>query len=593
MRPFAYGGYLCGQSGYTCSEPPPRVKSRRQELQQEVMEVRVARGVFAGMISGAVVGGLGLATLSVVNGPVEPVSPLSDEITEAPITAPEMDAEELAAATEMDETPEEPAPEPVQEPEPVSEPVSEPAPEPEPETDPVVELEPEEGGQAEPEELATQEVAPEPDAVADAEAASDPEVMADTDLGSAPGEEAVPEPAAEPEAPVEPEMTDVQPEVDQGAGEVTGLVPEPDTQPELAEGAGTEARIDETPAAPTAADPQSVPAAGEVVPVPTPLPQTEAALDPALSEAPAPQGETGAALPAVDAADMPAEAPAALEDPAQPPAAPEESEPPAPTRLKSDPVAPIGDLAPNVTTNRLPTVGAAAEAEAEPEVAVASPLAIERNSAPFERAEGLPMMSVVLRDDPAARAGLGDLAGLPFPVTFVVAAEQADAAEAIALYRAAGAEVLVSVALPEGATAVDAEVTLQAHAGLLAEAVGLQMAADFQTAGPTATQVAQVLVEGGHGLVSLPQGLNTGHKSALKVGVPAGLVFRELDNDGQSAAVIRRFLDNAAFKARQERGVILLGHARAETLQALIEWGLGNRAKSVAMAPVSAVLLDG
>ncbi len=76
--------------------------------------------------------------------------------------------------------------------------------------------------------------------------------------------------------------------------------------------------------------------------------------------------------------------------------------------------------------------------------------------------------------------------------------------------------------------------------------------------------------------------------------MPAGLVFRELDNDGQKPDVIRRFLDNAAFKARQERGgVILLGHARPETLQALIEWSLGNRAKSVAMAPVSAVLLDG
>jgi polysaccharide deacetylase 2 family uncharacterized protein YibQ len=119
------------------------------------------------------------------------------------------------------------------------------------------------------------------------------------------------------------------------------------------------------------------------------------------------------------------------------------------------------------------------------------------------------------------------------------------------------------------------------------------MGAEFQASGATATQVAQVLVEGGHGLVSLPQGLNTGHKSALKAGVPAGLVFRELDNDGQSPDVIRRFLDNAAFKARQERGVILLGHARAETLQALIEWSLGNRARSVAIAPVSAVLLDG
>ena len=101
-----------------------------------------------------------------------------------------------------------------------------------------------------------------------------------------------------------------------------------------------------------------------------------------------------------------------------------------------------------------------------------------------------------------------------------------------------------------------------------------------------------MLSETGHGLVSTPQGLNTGHKLALKEGVAAGLVFRELDNDGQSASVIRRFMDNAAFKARQENGVIMLGHGRVETVQALIEWSLGNRAKSVALAPISAVLLD-
>lgn len=94
------------------------------------------------------------------------------------------------------------------------------------------------------------------------------------------------------------------------------------------------------------------------------------------------------------------------------PRPPRRAEPPEPTRLKSDPVEPIGDLAPpNVTTNRLPTVGAEdAEAE-EPEVTAASPpLAIERNAADFDRPDGVPMMSVVLRDaPPAARASWGGI----------------------------------------------------------------------------------------------------------------------------------------------------------------------------------------
>ena len=55
--------------------------------------------------------------------------------------------------------------------------------------------------------------------------------------------------------------------------------------------------------------------------------------------------------------------------------------------------------------------------------------------------------------------------------------------------------------------------------------------------------------------------------------------------------MIRRFLDNAAFRARNEDGVIVLARARAETLEALQEWSLGNRAQTVTLAPISAVLL--
>jgi len=74
-------------------------------------------------------------------------------------------------------------------------------------------------------------------------------------------------------------------------------------------------------------------------------------------------------------------------------------------------------------------------------------------------------------------------------------------------------------------------------------------------------------------------------------GVPTALVFREFDGAGQDSATIKRFLDQAAFRARQQSGVILVGHIRAATIKALIEWSLGNRASSVALAPVSAALL--
>jgi hypothetical protein len=151
------------------------------------------------------------------------------------------------------------------------------------------------------------------------------------------------------------------------------------------------------------------------------------------------------------------------------------------------------------------------------------------------------------------------------------------------------------VPLPEGATATDVAVTFEAYAPLLERTVAAMVdeASGFQTLGAGAVQVAAGLAESGHGLVSFPQGLNTGHKAAIKEGVAAGLVFRDLDGEGQAPVVIRRFLDNAAFRARGERGVIVVARARPDTIQALLEWSLGNRAQTVTLAPLSAVLMAG
>nr|WP_320179439.1 divergent polysaccharide deacetylase family protein [Roseovarius pacificus] len=73
--------------------------------------------------------------------------------------------------------------------------------------------------------------------------------------------------------------------------------------------------------------------------------------------------------------------------------------------------------------------------------------------------------------------------------------------------------------------------------------------------------------------------------------MPSTTVFRDFDAKGQDATVIRRFLDQAAFKAGQdENGVVMVGRLRPDTISALLLWGLQDRASSVALAPVSAVL---
>ena len=53
---------------------------------------------------------------------------------------------------------------------------------------------------------------------------------------------------------------------------------------------------------------------------------------------------------------------------------------------------------------------------------------------------------------------------------------------------------------------------------------------------------------------------------------------------------MRRFLDQAAFRAAQEGGVVMMGRLQAETISALLIWGLADRASRVALVPVSAVL---
>ncbi len=326
-----------------------------------------------------------------------------------------------------------------------------------------------------------------------------------------------------------------------------------------------------------------------------PAPAPDAAPEPAVQDsADATPDATGDDAARTDAENIQADEAAA---PKLPQSIPELANTP---QIKSDPVAPIDDQADGVTTNRLPTIEQPADENQAPAEAGAVltdqfMLAIDQNAAAFSNPEGRPLMSVVLMDLGRTRQSLGDLNNLPFPVSFIVEASAPDAEQAVAFYRSTGAEVLIVPSLPANATPKDAEVIFQAQAPLLNQAVAIFMAEEsgFQGNSQLAAQIAEILVASGHGLVSEPQGLNTGHKTALKTGVAAGTVFRELDGEGQDSQVMRRFLDNAAFKAGQDSGVILLGHARAETLQALIEWSLGNRAKTVAMAPVSALLLGG
>lgn len=223
--------------------------------------------------------------------------------------------------------------------------------------------------------------------------------------------------------------------------------------------------------------------------------------------------------------------------------------------------------------------------------------AISRFAQPFENAEGKPLMSIVLIDSGADlvadEIGLPALSSFPYPVSFAVDANLSDAAARVARYRAEGFDVLALIDLPKGAQPTDAEVSLNVALNGLPEIVGVLEGTGegLQGSRQVADQVTRILQASGHGLVAQSKGLDSMPKLALKQGVPAAPVFRDFDSQGQKPRVIRRFLDQAAFKAGQEGGVIMLGRLRPETIEALLVWGLADRAGSVALAPVSAVLL--
>ncbi|TNF57968.1 MAG: divergent polysaccharide deacetylase family protein, partial [Rhodobacteraceae bacterium] len=249
------------------------------------------------------------------------------------------------------------------------------------------------------------------------------------------------------------------------------------------------------------------------------------------------------------------------------------------------------------TSSRLPTVTAPVTGPAtDAATPVANPAAtrpIERFAAPFEAPGDLPLMAIVLIDDDAA-IGVEALADFPYPLTFAIDPTAPDAAEKMARHRAAGFEVLALVNLTPTATPRDAEAALELGFSTLDQAVGLIEGTDDGIQGnrPLSDQVTAILRDKGYGLVTQNVGLNTVANLARRDGVPAAPVFRDFDGAGQTPTVMRRFLDQAAFRAGQEGSVIMLGRVRPDTVSALLLWGLQDRAGRVALAPVSAVLLE-
>lgn len=392
-----------------------------------------------------------------------------------------------------------------------------------------------------------------------------------------------------PQAPANPAETAPQPQTSAEPPKAPAATPEGTVPPEVAT---------QVEASPAAVVPKTLPAASaaDAAPAPTDLPPPAAeASEVLLNKVPETKNTTDPAMTALDPAPD-----------AAVPVAPVKDLPKVLDTSKPEGLAPSAGLTKTVdgvTTGRLPSIGSEAKPEqpTETEAAAAAPEASVKDDRPvakyareFSNDDGKPLFAVLLLDKGGADEDRAKLAALPFAVTFVIDPLDPGAAAAEAIYRAAGQEVvMLASGIPAGATAGDLEQTFQANAAVLQQAVAVMDigAAGFQDNRPLATQVVPVIAAQGRGVVTFDKGLNAADQVARREGVPAAVIFRELDAAGEDTPLIRRYLDRAAFKAAQEGRVVVLGSTRPETVAALMEWTLEGRASSVALAPLTAVMV--
>jgi uncharacterized protein len=544
------------------------------------------RRFMGGAIWGAIVGVLGL-------GVVSQLAPVPGEKADTPVVVAEPAVDAAIADPVPDVAVADPLPMPelVAVPEPVPEQIAEPVP-----------------------DMAPAAPAPQVTAVAPEQAVTPDTTVTDEAMLA---DAATTTPAA-PTAPLTPPQTEMAPVPVQAPAEPPA-VPETDAQmvqalpettvqtPAPAADAPAELTLVDSgaPATPAA---DAAPAPAEL-PLPPPLTADEQALlDAAMAGA--------APLEPVESPIVDAPVTETAPDPA--PVAPAEAVPAADAAPDGATLAPepgftstglIDDAAPStlaptpplgtegaVIQRRLPQVDEAEvvpETDTLPEVTGDDLPPLTRFAAAFENPDAKPLFSLVLIDDGAVDLDRAALAALPFAVSFVVDPLAPGAADAAAIYRAGGKEVLMlATGIPDGATPADLEQTFQAHAAALPEAVAVIDLADagFQGDRALATQLVPILAAQGRGLLTWDRGLNAADQVARREALPTAMVFRALDAAGEDAPLIRRYLDRAAFKAAQEGAVTVVGQTRPETIAALLEWAVEGRASTVALAPVSAVL---
>ena len=212
--------------------------------------------------------------------------------------------------------------------------------------------------------------------------------------------------------------------------------------------------------------------------------------------------------------------------------------------------------------------------------------ALVRNAAMAPPAGNPPLLAIVLVDD--LDAGL--IADLPLSVAIAADAEGArPRAEA---WREAGAEIVAIPGLTDDADGTGSvalfDATFEALPG--AATVMAESEQGFANGPVAADQVAATLAETGHGLIARGRDLGPFAQAAERAGVPTVGIFRRVDGSGRDGRAIGRFLDQAAFEARNRGSVVVIADNSPDTAAGIAYFMESARADSVALVPVSVVL---
>lgn len=206
-----------------------------------------------------------------------------------------------------------------------------------------------------------------------------------------------------------------------------------------------------------------------------------------------------------------------------------------------------------------------------------------RFALPVDTAPGQPQMAILIVDIGEGGVSAEDLSSLPAGITLVVDPRRGKAKERAIHYRSKGHEVAVLLPASFAPSTFAEEIADWPVVALVDLEKGGRARRD---------RAASLASRAGLGLVLGSDAAPAEIEAIRARGLPAGRIFQVLDDEGESSFAMRRILTRSALKAKEEGRVILAAHSLAPSVEAITKWMDTLSARSVSLAPITAVLLE-